>query len=335
MKRINYLLVVIAAASFLTACKNVNYRKTKSGLLYKIFSGNGSGPLVKEGNVVKYDVTYKLNEDSVLYTSYGKAPMYNNVREAGAGSYNLAEIFPLMRQGDSAVTVQMLDSLVKKGAQIPFKVNKGDRLVSYVHIVKVFPSDSLARPDFNAEMEKDKPRQMKEQEEQAAKVKKQQMDEMNQAIAEYEKSGEAAKGVKQMQDWLAAKKINAKQVGSGTFVSIQDPGTGAPAQAGKFVQVKYTGKIIRTDSVFEANIYPNLQLGIDPVIKGWEEGLEQFKQGGKGTIYIPGFLAYGNSPNSMFKPFEALKFDVEILEVSDKAIEQKPQPQAPQASPSK
>ena len=335
MKRINFLLGLCAVLSLMTACKNVNYRKTKSGLLYKIFPGKGGGSLVREGNVVKYNVTYKLNDDSVLYTSYGKAPSYNNVKEVGAGTYNMAEIFTMMRKGDSAVTVQILDSLIKRGAQIPFAVHKGDRLVSHFRIIEVFATDSLARPDFNAEMEKDKPRQMKEQEEKVAKMKKQQMQEMDDAIAQYEASGEAAKGIKEMEAWLAAKKINAKRTGKGTFVLIQDAGSGAPAQAGKYVQVKYTGKLLSNDSTFESNVYPSLQLGVDPVIKGWEEGLELFKQGGKGTIYIPGFLAYGNQPGSMFKPFAPMKFDVEILEVSDKPIEAKPEPQQPQVAPAK
>jgi len=48
----------------------------------------------------------------------------------------------------------------------------------------------------------------------------------------------------------------------------------------------------------------------------------KFKQGGKGVLFVPGFLAYGNNPNSAFKPFAAMKFDVELLEVSDKLITQ-------------
>jgi FKBP-type peptidyl-prolyl cis-trans isomerase len=49
------------------------------------------------------------------------------------------------------------------------------------------------------------------------------------------------------------------------------------------------------------------------VIEGWDEGLKLFKAGGKGTLYIPGFLAYGKNANPPFKSFEALTFDVEVL----------------------
>ncbi|HEX7847962.1 MAG TPA: FKBP-type peptidyl-prolyl cis-trans isomerase, partial [Chitinophagaceae bacterium] len=81
----------------------------------------------------------------------------------------------------------------------------------------------------------------------------------------------------------------------------------------------YTGKVIDTDSTFESGVYP-FQLGTSSAIRGWDEGIPLFKQGGKGTLFIPGFLAYGNNPNSAFKPFAALKFDIELLEVSDKPI---------------
>ncbi len=327
MKRANYLLLAIAALSFAVACKNVNYKKTKSGLLYKIFPGKGNDTLMKIGNVVKYNVIYKLNDDSLLYTSYGKAPAYDNVRANDPPPYNISELFTMMKKGDSAVTVQMFDSLIKRGAQIPFPTKKGDRLVTHIHIIEVFPSEGQARPDFTAEMEKDKPRQIKEQEEQMAKVQKQQDEQQAKELEGLEKSGEVAKELKAMETWLALKKISAQKTGKGTFVHIDQQGTGPAAEIGKYVNVKYTGKILITDSAFQSNVY-SFKLGTT-VIRGWTEGLQLFKQGGKGTLYIPGFLAYGADPGPAGKPYAPLKFDVEMLEVSDKPIEQQ-QPTLPQ-----
>jgi FKBP-type peptidyl-prolyl cis-trans isomerase len=61
------------------------------------------------------------------------------------------------------------------------------------------------------------------------------------------------------------------------------------------------------------------------VIRGWDEGLLLFKKGGKGTIFIPGFLAYGKGQaGSPFKPFQAMKFDVELLNVSDSVLTNEP-----------
>lgn len=335
MKRINYLLVVFAILSFAVACKNVNYKKTKSGLLYKIFPGKGSGDKMKEGNVVKYHVTYKLNDDSVLLTTYGKAPAYDNVRNPDPTAYNVSEIFTMLKKGDSVVTVQLFDSLIKRGAQLPFQTKKGDRLVTQIRILDVFASDSTARPDFMAEMEKDKPRQMKEQaelaakqqaqeEEQYEKTKKEREDQQLKEIEALEKTGQVGKELKEMEKWLASKKISAQKTGKGTYVHIQEPGTGPAVQLGKYVNIKYTGKVLATDSAFQTSTIA-IKLGINPVIRGWDEGLQLFKQGGKGTLYIPGFLAWGKDLGPAGKPYAPVLFDVEVLEVSDKPIAQTPQ----------
>ena len=113
-----------------------------------------------------------------------------------------------------------------------------------------------------------------------------------------------------MESYLASKKITAQQTGSGTFVVIKQQGTGASVNDEDTVTVKYTGRILATDSVFQSNTY-TFPLG-EAADQGWDEGVKLFKVGGKGTIYIPGFLAYGANPRPPFRPFEALIFDVEL-----------------------
>jgi FKBP-type peptidyl-prolyl cis-trans isomerase len=261
--------------------------------------------------------------DSLLYSSYGRVPAYVKLSPMETPSYNLLEILPLMKKGDSAVTVQMADTLMKKGEQLPPSAKKGDRITTTLRITDVFNVDSIAMKDYNAETEKDKPRLMKEQEEQMAKMEKERKEQQAKEEIELEKSGEIARELQSMESYLASKKINAQKTGKGTFVYIQQQGTGPAAEEGKYINVKYTGRHLDTDSIFQSNTYA-FQLGKSPIVKGWEEGLKLFKQGGKGTLYIPGFLAYGNNPpaGSPFKPFEPMKFDIELLEVSDKPIQQ-------------
>ncbi|MEI9807760.1 MAG: FKBP-type peptidyl-prolyl cis-trans isomerase [Bacteroidota bacterium] len=194
-----------------------------------------------------------------------------------------------------------------------------------IKITDVFPVDSLAMADYTKEMEKDRPRQMKEQEAEMAKMKKEQEEQRIKEEQELEKSGEVARELKEMETWLAAKKIPAQKTGKGTYVYIQQQGTGPAAENNKYVNVKYTGKILATDSTFQSNSY-SFQLGKGEAIRAWDEGLLLFKEGGKGTLFSPGFLAYGKNPpaGSPFKPFEALKFEIELLKVSDSAIAQAP-----------
>jgi len=329
MKRLNYLSLIVAVLTLTVACNKVSYKKTKTGLLYKIYPGNGKDSLAKLGNVVKFQVTAKLN-DSLIYTSYGKMPAYELISEQG-NDYHVRELFPMMRKGDSAVSVQMVDTLFRKGPEVQQQLSfakRGDRIITSIYILEVFKVDSIARADFNAEMEKDKPRQAKEQEEQMAKMKKEAKEKQDKEDLELEKSGEIAKELKEIEALLASKNINAQKTGKGTYVYIQEKGTGPQAASGKYLTVKYTGKLLDTDSTFQSNAY-SFKLGDQEVIRGWDEGLQLFNKGGKGTLFVPGFLAYGANPNpgSPFKPFQALKFDVEILEVSDTLL---PQPTPPQ-----
>ncbi|HEX7904988.1 MAG TPA: FKBP-type peptidyl-prolyl cis-trans isomerase [Chitinophagaceae bacterium] len=327
MKKVNQLLFFIAALLFIASCNKVEYSKTKSGLLYKIYPGGGKDSLIKPGTVAKFNVIVKMN-DSVMYTSYGKAPAFLQIRALeGPLPYNLLEILPLMRKGDSAITVELVDTLLKRGdQQLSPTAKKGDRRTTIVKIIDVFANDSLAMADYNIEMEKDRPRMMKEQEEQMAKMAKEREAAQVKEDVELEKSGEIAKELKEVEAYLTKKNIAAKKIGKGTYVFVQQEGTGAKAEAGKYVSVKYSGRILRTDSVFEAGTIPPFQLGKGGVIRGWEEGLQSFKQGGKGTLFIPGFLAYGKNPGPGSQPFEALIFDVEMLNVSDTMPAQPAQP---------
>lgn len=325
MKKVNYLMWMIAVLVLITACNKVSYRKTNSGLVYKIFSTSSKDSFIRNGAVVKFFVTTKLN-DSVIYSNYGKLPAYVKLLPVDPPPYNLIEILAMMKKGDSAVTVQMIDSLIRKGAQYPPFAKKGDRMLVSFRIINVFPTDSLATLDYNAEVQKDQPRAMKEQEEEMAKMEKERKEQEIKDDMEMEKSGEKDRELHEIETYLAGKKINAQKTGTGTFVYIEKQGSGPQAEAGKYVRVKYTGKYFDTDSVFQSNTYA-FQLGKDPVIKGWSEGLLLLKEGGKGTLFIPGFLAYGKNPppNSPFKPYQALKFDVELLNVSDTVLQNRRQ----------
>jgi FKBP-type peptidyl-prolyl cis-trans isomerase FkpA len=337
MKRINYLLVVLTVLSFAMACKNVNYKKAKSDLLYKIFPSGSKDSTAKAGDWVKLNFTMKIN-DSVLQTSYGKAPVYVQVTLSPEAAYNPIELLPLVKSGDSGVTVALTDTLfARKLAQESPVFKKGGRLTTTFKVLGVFRNDSSYLADKQREEEKDRPRMMKEQaeemakrqkldEEEMEKTKKERNDQQLKEIEGWEKTGQVAKELKEMERWLAAKKINAQKTGKGTYVFIQQQGTGPAVELGKYVNIKYTGKVLANDSIFQTSTYA-IKLGTNPVIRGWDEGLQLFKQGGKGTLYIPGFLGWGNSPGPGGKPFAPVIFDVEVLEVSDKPIAQQPPPQ--------
>jgi len=312
----NFSVLIFLAAMILamTGCSNLDYKKTKTGLLYKIISsGNSKNPVAKENNYLKYNFVSKLN-DSVLYSSYGKMPGYFKVGSAKGAEYSPVEIFGMLKKGDSVITVSMIDTLMKRGMgnQIPPGAKKGDRMIISFKVLDVFTNDSAIQKDYSAEMEKDRPRQEKDMQQQMASQRKQMKEMRAQQEEESRKSGEVDRELKNMESYLASKKITAQQTGKGTFVVIKQQGTGIAVNDQDTVTVKYTGRILANDSVFQASTY-TFPLGEGAVIEGWDEGIKLFKVGGKGTIYIPGFLAYGANARPPFKAFEALIFDVEVL----------------------
>jgi len=287
-------LIVSAVLAIVILSCSADYQKTKSGLVYKIFPGGSKDSTAKFNNVIKFNVLYKLN-DSVLYDSHGKMPQFFGVSPQDSGSYSPFELFPLLRKGDSVVTTQSVDTLFKKGMQQQLSfAKKGDQIKTYIKILEVFRADSIARKDYEAEMAKDKPRQEKEMEETNAKQK--------------------VKEEKEMQDYFTANKITPVRAPKGTYVLIKEKGTGEPAALGKFVTVKYAGKGLVNNQQFDAGVYV-FQVGPGNAIAGWHDGIPLLNKGGKGILYIPGTLAYGQDGPA--GPFATLVFDVEILNVSD------------------
>lgn len=337
MKRSQILGALAFATIAFAACNNADYQTTAGGLKYKIIDG-GSKDSSKVGDVLKMNVLQKIEgaKDTVLTDTYGKLPAFVKIQDIPTGptSYGPDELFKKLKKGDSLITVMYVDSLIKKQivqeAQMPPFMKKGDKIILTFKVVEVFKNDSLAQADYQKEMEKDAPRQRKEQEAMMEKFKKEQEAAQKADEAALEKSGEKAKQVQAVQSYISGKGFTAVKSPLGAFVKIDNPGTGAQAADGKFLKVKYTGKLLDKDSTFDSGEIP-IQLGKGGAIPGFEDGLRMFKQGGKGTIFIPGYLAYGKDGfGGKFKPYAPMYFEVEVLSVDDKEPAPQPMP-APQA----
>jgi FKBP-type peptidyl-prolyl cis-trans isomerase FkpA len=280
--KLKITMIASAALAIVMQSCSADYKKTKSGVVYKIFPGGSKDSVARLNDIVKFNHVYKIN-DSLLVDSHGKMPGFFVVSPQVVGSYSEFEVFTQLRKGDSLVATLLVDTLLKKGQQIPF-AKKGDQIRAYFKILEVFRADSIARKDYEAEIVKEEAKQ---------KVKEE----------------------KELQDYFAAKKITPVRAPGGTYVLINEKGSGEPAALGKFLTVKYAGRSLVGDKPFDAGVYV-FQLGPGNAIKGWHDGLSLFNKGGKGVLYVPGTLAYG-AQQGPAGPYAALIFDVELLNVSD------------------
>jgi hypothetical protein len=93
MRRLTIILTSLALV-FIAGCSDGGFKRTKSGLLYKIIS-DGKGPVAKKGEFLKLEFQQKLR-DSVLGSSYGQMPAFVMVDSVGP-IYDPAEVFNLLR----------------------------------------------------------------------------------------------------------------------------------------------------------------------------------------------------------------------------------------------
>ena len=290
MKKHKAYLFILPLMLAMMACNNQGLKKTRSGLLYKIIS-DGKGEPAKRGQYLKINFVQKIR-DSILFSTAGSVPIYAKVDSVGP-NYSAPEIFSMLRKGDSAIVIQLGDSLQHKyGQQLPPYIKKKDKIVLSFRVTDLFTNEDLVRKDREAELEKEK-----------------------------------LKESKAVKDYIDSHQINAQKTEKGTFVEIKSLGDGPSVDSGKQVSVRYTGKLFPSGKVFETNMTPpanepiKFVIGRRAVIQGWDDGLKSFKKGGKGTLYIPAYLAYDAQAGPGNKPYENLIFDIEIVDVTDAPVQ--------------
>ena len=116
-----------------------------------------------------------------------------------------------------------------------------------------------------------------------------------------------------------AKKEGVKTLPSGVQYKVLKEGTGAIPADTSLVKVNYEGRLIN-DSIFDSSYKRGepTTFRANQVIRGWTEALCHMPAGSVWEVYIPQELAYGEREQNVIKPFSALIFKIELLEVNGK-----------------
>lgn len=114
--------------------------------------------------------------------------------------------------------------------------------------------------------------------------------------------------------YISDHNLDAQATGSGLYYVIEEPGTGRQPEASNYVTVAYKGYLTNGD-VFDESSSAGIKFKLTTVIKGWTEGIQLFKEGGKGKLLIPSKLGYGSQATSGIPANSVLIFDVELIKV--------------------
>ena len=116
---------------------------------------------------------------------------------------------------------------------------------------------------------------------------------------------------------VAAAPDDAVQLASGLAYKVLQPGTGTVhPTAQSTVEVHYSGWMTN-GQMFDSSVLrgQTISFPLNGVIAGWTEGVQKMVVGEKTRFWIPGRLAYGDTPPRPGFPYGTLVFDIELFAI--------------------
>jgi len=284
MRRLSFIAVATCTLALVfAACgdkKFKGYKKTDSGLYYKITTKNDKGKTPKEGDYLSMIVSFDADFDSTLVFPSREI---QDLLSPSAFKGDIFEAYSLLKEGEEGEFYIKADSFcIYFMGGLPPTVKPEDLLHFKIQLKEIKTAEEMA-------------------------IKQQ----------EYLKE-KAEEEMSILEKYLEEQKITEKPTASGMYFIEKVKGKGAKAENGKNVEVHYTGRLLdgRIFDSSEGKDPHSFQLGAGQVIKGWDEGIALMREGGKATLIIPSALAYGDG-NGMLPPYATLVFDVELVKVSN------------------
>jgi FKBP-type peptidyl-prolyl cis-trans isomerase FkpA len=110
--------------------------------------------------------------------------------------------------------------------------------------------------------------------------------------------------------------INGTRHSSGMYYEIANPGTGDVPNTTSRIFLRYTGRLMSNNSVFET-VTDHTRTGfvLGSLIEGWKIGLPLIREGGRIKLVIPSALGYGCVPVGTIPANSVLVFDIELVDV--------------------
>ncbi len=306
------LIILISCVSFSVNAQNSKKNKNEQrfkGIRYQLQTKKKErkkAVSITDSSIIEISMKIYNATDSLLRSTENEEyPLFLDLRDKTTRQIPIVEI--LMNKGKIGDSLSLFihsDSVFQNGQIRPIFIPEGSSLRHEIKVLQNLTPQQYAnkleewQQKYMEEMEK-----LQQQEKQKAEM-------------------EAKSKVKNQMDYLEntyfiEKGItNFQKTQSGLYYVLEKQGT--PIQKGQKIKVHYEGTLLngqKFDSSFDRNKPIEFPIGVGQVIEGWDEGIMLIGKGGKGTLYIPSHLGYGErGAGGIIKPNSTLVFKVEVVD---------------------
>jgi FKBP-type peptidyl-prolyl cis-trans isomerase FkpA len=116
-----------------------------------------------------------------------------------------------------------------------------------------------------------------------------------------------------IQEYIKAHNWDADSTSNGLYYVVTKTGVGQNPSLYSNVKIRYKGYLL-SGKIFDEAKSPAV-LNLSQVIKGWQEGVPKFKEGGEGILLIPSGLGYGGQAQNSIPANSVLIFEIKLDEV--------------------
>lgn len=306
------LIISITCISFSINAQNESKKnkdeKEFKGIRYQFQTNKKerkNAPAITDSSIIELSMKIYTSADSLLRSTDDEDfPLLLDLRDKTTKEIPIVEI--LMNQGkigDSLTLFIHSDSVFQNGQIRPIFIPEGSSLRHELKILKNYTAQEYATK-LEAMQQKYIEEMAKQQQEQQQKLDMEAKSKVQNQIDYLENTYFVEKGI-----------TNFQKTASGLYYVIDEQGT--PIENGQIIKVHYEGTLLngkKFDSSFDRNAPIEFPIGVGRVIKGWDEGISLIGKGGKGTLYIPSHLGYGErGAGGDIPPNATLVFRVEVL----------------------
>jgi FKBP-type peptidyl-prolyl cis-trans isomerase len=267
------------------ACQQEQFKVHEKGFEYHFYKQDTEQDKPKLGDVMVLNMTYKLNNDSVLFTSNSlSTPFRMKLKTNNPKGSTIDDALSLMHLGDSAcfkINANLFYSITKK-QPVPNYIKHNDLIYFYIGLKEV-----VTYEDF---------------------VKKKSAPQAN----------TPEKEIEILERYIKMANVEEEPLASGLYFVEDLKGEGDLPKYGQTISLHYNGYFV--DGQGFSNTYEmgkpfDIVFGKTDLIDGFVEGLSMMKKKGRYTLIIPSHLAYGKEGNATIPANKTLIFEIDVLDI--------------------